>query len=106
MFTVISEKLGAHVIELPYKGDDISMYILLPSFYDPNGVKYLLEKMTADMISELADPNFMVERPVELAIPKFTVEETLSDLVPVSYFVLIRLLIFSFVYYNISNELN
>jgi serine protease inhibitor len=80
---LISEKMGAHVIELPYKGDDISMYILLPSFYDPNGVKYLLEKMTADMISELVDPNFMVERPVELAIPKFTVEQTLSDLVPI-----------------------
>lgn len=80
---LISEKLGAHVIELPYKGEDISMFILLPPFYDPNGIKYLLEKMNADMISELVDPTFMSERPVELAVPKFTVEQTLHNLVPI-----------------------
>lgn len=36
------------------------------------------------MISELLDPAFMSERPVELAVPKFTVEQTLHNLVPVS----------------------
>ena len=72
------------MIELPYKGEHISMYIILPSFYHPVGIKYLLEKLTPEMVTELVDPNFMVERPVELTIPKFTIEKTLDGVVPES----------------------
>lgn len=81
---MISEKLEAHVIELPYKGDHISMFIILPSFYHPLGIKHLLEKLTPEIVTELVEPGFMTERPVELMIPKFTVERTLHEVVPVS----------------------
>lgn len=70
------------MLAIPYKGEDISMYIILPSFYKPDGIRNLLEKLTTDTISELVQP--VIVRPVELAIPKFTVEHTLDDLVSVS----------------------
>lgn len=60
------------------------MFILLPPFADPNGIEFLLRKLTPEMIAEIVEPNYMVERPVELAVPKFTVEHKLDGLVPVS----------------------
>lgn len=83
-FVVISEKLTAHIIQLPYKGEDISMYILLPPFVDPNGVNLLLDKLNVEVLSELVEPNYMSDRPVELAIPKFVVEQEIRDLKSVS----------------------
>ena len=36
-FSGASEELGAHILEMPYKGDDVSMFILLPPFADQQG---------------------------------------------------------------------
>lgn len=80
---LISEKLGIHAVQLPYKGEDISMFILLPPFVEQNSIEFLLRKLTPEMISEIVEPNYMVERPVELGVPKFTVEHKLDGLVPI-----------------------
>lgn len=29
--------MGAHVLEMPYKGDEVSMFVLLPPFAKENG---------------------------------------------------------------------
>lgn len=64
------------------------MFILLPPFVDPHGIEFLLEKLNVDVIAELVEPNYMTERPVELGVPKFTVEHKLENLVPVRFTIL------------------
>lgn len=85
----VSEQLGAHVLELPYKGHDVSMYILLPPFVKgmgvegtagvSNGVDGILGALTPDVVLDLVDDQLM-PRQVEVAIPTFKVEQS-ADLV-------------------------
>ncbi|XP_053978733.1 serine protease inhibitor 88Ea-like isoform X1 [Hylaeus volcanicus] len=82
---MISETLGAHILELPYKGDDISMVVMLPPFAtaravngaDGDGMRQLIERMsTADGASELREilSNGMDPREVEIYLPRFEIE--------------------------------
>ncbi|XP_034947499.1 serine protease inhibitor 88Ea-like isoform X2 [Chelonus insularis] len=92
-FTV-SEDLGAHVIELPYKGNTISMFVFLPPFVtnkmqrdltanerNKNRINQLIERMTNTEkgIEELYGilQRGMLEREVRLSIPKFSIEKEL-----------------------------
>ncbi|KAK9503695.1 hypothetical protein O3M35_010202 [Rhynocoris fuscipes] len=72
-----SEKLGAHVLELPYKGEDVSMYIFLPPI-SPNGVTNILKQLTFENFQEIVSQDLMVQRPVEVGVPKFTIEQQLE----------------------------
>lgn len=80
---MVSEKLGAHILELPYKGDDVSMYILLPPFASPNGITNILKRLTLDKFQEVASEGYMVPRAVDVSVPKFTIEKEL-EMTPVS----------------------
>ena len=79
---MVSERLKAHILELPYKGDDISMIIILPRF-ENNSVDKLIKQLSEDSLADITDFEALYPRPVEIELPKFTVEQTL-DLKPVS----------------------
>ena len=58
------------ILELPYKGDDLSMLILLPERTD--GLKSIEESLTLDRLSELKSNLKTVT--ISVSIPKFTME--------------------------------
>ncbi len=60
---------NAQILELPYKGDDISMYIILPS---KNNIKEFENDLTLDYYNELKD-NLNSDE-VKILLPKFTFE--------------------------------
>lgn len=59
------------------------MFILLPARI-ANMTELITKGLTPEIISEIVEPNYMVERPIELELPKFKVEQRLDSLVPVS----------------------
>ncbi|XP_066587366.1 serine protease inhibitor 88Ea-like isoform X2 [Prorops nasuta] len=88
---VVSEELGAHVLELPYKGEEVSMYVLLPPFAtaraltdqqpsDRDGVRQLIERLStekgAQELKELLEVGMPLHE-VEVSIPRFGVEREL-----------------------------
>ncbi|BES97286.1 Serine protease inhibitor [Nesidiocoris tenuis] len=76
-----SEKLGAHVLEMPYKGDDVSLFIILTPFPTAR-VSHMLKRLTVENFQEIVSLDAMIPRPVEVAIPKFTIEQEV-ELTPV-----------------------
>jgi len=77
---ITSEQLGANVLELPYKGNDISMFFILPPFDKPNGIEAVIKQLSIQSLQEIVEDD--IPRPVEVAIPKFTVEQTI-ELTPI-----------------------
>lgn len=83
-FLDISESLMAHILELPYQGKDISMYILLPPFVKEDGVATILKRLTLEKFRSIVDENStLLPRTVQVSLPKFSLEHTL-ELSPVS----------------------
>ncbi|KAJ9598343.1 hypothetical protein L9F63_010959 [Diploptera punctata] len=73
---IVSEKLGAHILELPYKGNDISMFIILPPFTKANGVESIIENLSLESLHELLEDD--LPKNVEVVIPKFAIEQTIT----------------------------
>lgn len=77
----VNERLGCHVLEVPYVGDDtgISMVILLPP-NTPEALEGVLSRLTPDALQQALEEG--MGREVEVKIPKFSFEKT-YQLVPV-----------------------
>ncbi|XP_072379414.1 serine protease inhibitor 88Ea-like isoform X3 [Diabrotica undecimpunctata] len=75
----VSESLGAHILEMPYKGDNISMYILLPPFSNTeNSIEATLKKLTLANFKNIVENDSLVSKTVQVAFPKFSLETTLE----------------------------
>merc|ERR1719210_211095 len=75
-----SEELRAHVLQMPYKGEDISMVIILPPFED-DALYTTVQKMTAETIQGVmaeVRSGFYVVDDLTVEIPKFKIEQTLE----------------------------
>ncbi|XP_044750849.1 serine protease inhibitor 88Ea-like isoform X2 [Coccinella septempunctata] len=79
----VSETLGAHILEMPYKGEDVSMYILLPPFSKTNrALENTLSKLTLQEFSNIVEGKNSFSHTVQVSLPKFSLEQTI-ELVPV-----------------------
>ncbi|KAK4321056.1 hypothetical protein Pmani_008108 [Petrolisthes manimaculis] len=72
-----STELGARLVELPYSGNIISMYLLLPKHEGVDGWSQLVQNLNADRLSRAI--NNLQERNVHLLLPKFKMETTIRD---------------------------
>nr|XP_012629917.2 serpin B3-like [Microcebus murinus] len=68
------EDVQAKVLEIPYKGEDLSMIVLLPNEID--GLQKLEDKLTAEKLIEWTSSQNMSKREVDLYLPRFKVEES------------------------------
>ncbi|XP_055272814.1 serpin B4-like isoform X1 [Moschus berezovskii] len=73
------EDVRAKILEIPYKGEELSMVVLLPSEVD--GLQELEDQLSAEKLIEWTSPQNMGKRQVDLYLPRFKVEES-YDLVP------------------------
>lgn len=108
IFSVSSDELGAHVLELPYKGGDISLFVILPPFNKQRGISLLTKRLNTNILQEIVSSNEWRTRSVEVSLPKFSIEQTMDNLVPVSTmrfqtFMLLSL-IASYLYICIKNS--
>lgn len=76
-----NEKLGCHILEMPYKGQDesnrVSMFVFLPPAV-PNSLEQLLARLTSDtgILSEIVNEG--IPRMVDVKLPKFSIEKTVE----------------------------
>ncbi|KAI8429849.1 hypothetical protein MSG28_000352 [Choristoneura fumiferana] len=73
---MVSDDLRAQILELPYKGNDISMYILLPPYAMKEGVVDIIANLTPERLAAVVEESYM-GREVIVEIPKFTMERSL-----------------------------
>lgn len=75
-----SEELRAHVLQMPYQGEDISMIIILPPFED-DAIHTTVSRMTPETIqgvmAEVRSGFYEVDD-LTVEIPKFKIEQTLE----------------------------
>ncbi|KAH1177823.1 hypothetical protein KIL84_011525 [Mauremys mutica] len=68
------EEHDCQVLELPYKGGDLSMYILLPKDY--MGLTQLEKELTYEKLTTWISPDHLKEHEVEVDFPQFKIETT------------------------------
>jgi len=74
----ISEELGAHILELPYNGDQISMVVMLPPFFNgDHGFDEMIKRLNASTLKKAM--NSLYSSKVEVTLPKFKLEEQVGN---------------------------
>ncbi|XP_032728054.1 serpin B3 isoform X1 [Lontra canadensis] len=68
------EDIQAKILEIPYKGKDLSMMLLLPDEVD--GLQKLEDQLTAEKLIKWTSSQNMRDNYVDLYLPRFKVEET------------------------------
>ena len=75
-----SEELQAHVVELPYEGDHVSMVIILPPFLD-DGLQETVKKLTPETMSgvmaEIKSGFYKMDK-LSVTLPKFSIRGSLE----------------------------
>lgn len=74
----VSEILGAHILEMPYKKSSASMFILLPPFANAAGVENVLAKLNAQTFGEIVREGNLYQKRVIVSIPKFSLERSIE----------------------------
>jgi hypothetical protein len=76
-------------LELPYKGGDISLFVILPPFNKQRGIIMLTKRLNTNILQDIVASNEWRSRTVEVSLPKFNIEQSMDNLVPVSVFIFI-----------------
>ncbi|XP_051004174.1 serpin B4-like isoform X2 [Acomys russatus] len=69
----LDKDVQAKIVEIPYRGKELSMYVLLPNEID--GLEKLEEKLTSDKLIEWTSPQNMHMTDLHLSLPRFKVGE-------------------------------
>jgi len=72
----VNSELNCQAIELPYAGENLSMFILLP--YHATSLSQLEEKLTSADLVNVKEKFSMQSREVLLWLPRFSLDEELS----------------------------
>merc|ERR1712242_541892 len=76
----VSEELQAHVLELPYEGDHVSMLVILPPWKD-DSLQETVRRMTPEtlqgVMAEISTGFYKVEK-LDVLIPKFSISGSLE----------------------------
>ncbi|KAF2363965.1 Serpin domain [Trinorchestia longiramus] len=73
-----SEEIGAHILELPYTGESISMLIFLPPFITGDkGFDAMVDRLNSTTLDNVLNDLWRTE--VEVSLPKFSLHETVGD---------------------------
>ena len=82
----VSEELKAHVLEMPYEGDHVSMVVILPPWQD-DALQETVKRMTPEtiqgVISELTTGFYKVDK-LDVMLPKFSIGGNLELVEPLS----------------------
>ncbi|XP_075389048.1 serpin B3 isoform X2 [Tenrec ecaudatus] len=70
------DDVKAKVLEIPYRGKDLSMFVLLPNEVD--GLRKIEDTLTVEKFLKWTSPSFMKESKVDLSLPRFRVEDEYS----------------------------
>ncbi|XP_021026678.1 serpin B4-like isoform X3 [Mus caroli] len=79
----LNKDVQAKIVEIPYKGKELSMIVLLPVEID--GLKKLEEQLTADKLLEWTRAENMYMTELYLSLPRFRVEEKYDLPVPLEH---------------------
>ncbi|KAJ8376543.1 hypothetical protein SKAU_G00071230 [Synaphobranchus kaupii] len=73
-------EVNCQILEMPYKGKELSMLILLPQEIEDGstGLMRLERELTYEKLIEWTQPHMMENTRIKVALPKFKMEETYS----------------------------
>ncbi|XP_069884940.1 serpin B13-like [Dipodomys merriami] len=73
------EDLQAKIVGIPYKNNDLSLFVFLPN--DIDGLEKIIDKLNPEKVVEWTSPGRMEERTVDLRLPRLAVTDA-YDLEP------------------------
>ncbi len=76
LFVAAVEELQANLLEMPFLGDDVSFFALLPEGNNNRSLEATISRLTLETLRDAMSRTFPVT--VEVGIPKFRMEQTLS----------------------------